>query len=190
MEYLYQFGIAISTFAITNIDDLLLLSIYFATPGINIRQVVAGQYAGVSALVLISLLGIFLGKLFPQEYLSLLGMLPLALGLKGLFHLLKNDKEDEKENVPENSIGFMQVALVTFANGGDNLGVYTPLFAVTPLHYILLYVLIFMIMIGLWCLLGYYVSRHPFVKNIFRRYSKIILPVFLIGLGLGIIFGM
>jgi cadmium resistance protein CadD (predicted permease) len=154
--------------------------------------VVAGQYLGVIALVIISLSGIVLGKILDPRYISLLGILPITLGLKGLYHLYRgeeNKQGEEPEIRPGTSLSFMSVAIVTFANGGDNIGVYVPLFASIQGRLIILYLTIFIMLIGVWCLLGYYFVKHSYVKNIFEKYGRIILPCFLILLGLWILFG-
>ena len=44
-------GIAIVVFATTNIDDVFLLSAFFADPRLRSRAVVIGQFAGIGALV-------------------------------------------------------------------------------------------------------------------------------------------
>lgn len=181
---------AITTFAITNIDDLLILSIYFAIPNIRVNHVVLGQYVGVIALIVISLSGIVLGEILDPKYISLLGIVPIFLGFKDLFQLFRGEMKNEKEESKikaRSSLNFLNVAIVTFANGGDNIGVYTPLFARIKSDVIILYIIIFIIMIGLWCLFGYYLVKHLTIKNVFERYGKIILPFFLIVLGLWIL---
>jgi cadmium resistance protein CadD (predicted permease) len=189
-DYLSHIILAITTFAFTNIDDLLILSIYYASPDIKIKQIIAGQYLGVIALVLVSLTGFFFGEIIQPKYLSWLGLVPVFIGMKGLYNLTKKKKPEEETSKPLDhvSINFIQVAVITFFNGGDNIGVYTPLFAVTPVHYIALYIFIFILMIGVWCVFGYYLSKHPLMKKIFERYGKIIMPFFLILLGLTLLF--
>ena len=184
--------IAISTFAVTNIDDLLLLSIYFAHPE-HYRQkdIVTGQYLGVFALVTISMLGVILGEVMNAEWIRFLGLIPIYLGLKDLYKNIRSRNSDETAGLDLSNDGsstFLKVALVTFANGGDNIGVYTPLFAVTALNYIYLYLFIFSILIALWCLLGKFMVSHDKLKKIFAKYGKMLLPVFLILLGLYILF--
>ena len=182
-------AIALTTFAITNIDDLLILSIYFAIPNIRVKEVVTGQYLGITALILISLTGIVLGGILDSKYISLLGSIPIFLGIKSLYELYKGNGQNEESEIKTNSsLSFMNVAIITFANGGDNIGVYTPLFANIKAKTITLYLSIFTLMVGVWCFLGYYLVKHKTVKNIFERYGRIILPFFLIILGSLILF--
>jgi len=53
----------VTTFVATNIDDLVLLTLFFARR-VKPRRVVAGQYLGFSAIILVSLLGLGLLSLF------------------------------------------------------------------------------------------------------------------------------
>lgn len=182
--------LAIITFAVTNMDDLLILSLYFASPKYRTINIVSGQYLGIALLVCISLAAIPLREIFDTRWISLLGILPILLGVKDVLQLLKSS-HDPKE-VPDlqnnkSSLQFLNVALVTIANGGDNIGVYAPLFANIHPGVVLIYVTLFALLTGVWCLLAYYLVAHPFVKSVFSKYGKIILPIFLILLGLYIL---
>jgi cadmium resistance protein CadD (predicted permease) len=68
--------------------------------------------------------------------------------------------------------------LLTFANGGDNFGVYVPMFAVAGARGMVAYVLIFLIGVSVMCVAGWYFATRPAV---------VIAPVVLIGLGVAIL---
>ena len=74
------------------------------------------------------------------------------------------------------------------AHGADNLGVYIPLFARTPAH-IPLYVAVFAVMTALSCLLGHTLIRNRLLSARIIRYGHAIVPFFLCGLGLQILWG-
>ena len=82
----------------------------------------------------------------------------------------------------------LAVAGVTVANGGDNLGVYIPLFAREPRH-VPLYTLAFAALTALWCLAALRLVRHPAVGATVRRYGHVALPVVLVALGVWILAG-
>jgi cadmium resistance protein CadD (predicted permease) len=64
----------------------------------------------------------------------------------------------------------LTVAAVTFSNGGDNIGIYIPLFAkYSSAGEVVLITLIFMLMTAIWCIIAYYLVRHPFMQNVFIR---------------------
>jgi cadmium resistance protein CadD (predicted permease) len=110
-------------FSATNLDDIVFLTIFFSQTRRPWR-VVLGQYLGFTVLVLISLIGFFGSRILPHDWIRLLGIAPIAIGLKKLF--VRHD-----ENLKPNHPGIFSVALITFVNGADNIGVYAPLFAVS-----------------------------------------------------------
>jgi cadmium resistance protein CadD (predicted permease) len=182
-----HFFLAVTTFIITNIDDLLILTFYLGAARYPVRSVVAGQYLGIIALILVSLSPLLVKDLIPSRYIGVLGLFPIALGIKEL--LEKNEKAEETP-VPSKitkSNGMWAVALVTIANGGDNIGVYTPLFMGLDLQLLPFYIGIFLALTAAFCFLGYYFVNHPVTKEAVTRYGNSIMPWFLIMLGLWIL---
>lgn len=80
--------------------------------------------------------------------------------------------------------GVLTVAAVTLANGGDNIGVYVPVFTTTGAGGLLTYALIFLILVALWCVAGYVLARRPLVARALSRWGHILLPIVLIGIGM------
>jgi cadmium resistance protein CadD (predicted permease) len=136
-----QFGAAMTTaamaFAATNLDDSLVLVLWFAQVDRRLRpkHIWMGQYLGFMVLVLASLPGFLGGYFMPRPWLRLLGILPIAIGVSALFK--SDDLAVQQVNLEplEHSPPFFlapqtyQVAAVTIANGGDNISIYVPLFA-------------------------------------------------------------
>lgn len=179
-------GLAVVTFVITNIDDLLILSVYFAAPSYRGRNIVAGQFVGIITLILISLTGVVLGNFLSDRWISLLGILPIIVGIKEL--LSEEGEESEDFSVKSTHFQFINVALVTIANGGDNIGVYVPLFASLPgPEFVWMYVTVFLILTAVLCVFAYYLTSHPKVKHYAENWGHKILPYFLILLGLYIL---
>lgn len=191
-------AIGIVVFASTNIDDIFLLSAFFADRQIKRRSVVIGQFAGIAVLVLASIIAALLALSIPEGWIALLGVVPLMLGiakLRGLFrsnetHALEDETHhlQEREHHVQRSLHsqILAVAAVTIANGGDNLGVYIPLFSRAP-NRIILFVSIFISMTALWCLCGYMLVNNRYVGGLIRRYGHTALPFVLMGLGLYIL---
>jgi cadmium resistance protein CadD (predicted permease) len=188
-------AIAMSAFAATNIDDIFVLMLFFSSLTFPVRQVILGQYIGIGLLVSISALGSFISLVIPTYIIGLLGIAPIAIGAKKLLTLRKknesNPKSKSKEAVQDkknNDLAFAAVAAVTFSNGGDNIGVYTPLFAkYSTASQITTLSTIFMGMTAIWCIAAYYLVNHPLTASKIRRIGHIILPFVLIGLGLYIL---
>ena len=193
-------GIGIVVFASTNIDDIFLLAAFFADPRLRARSIVIGQYLGIGVLVLVSALAALLALAFPAGWVALLGAVPLLMGLWKLLALRTDavsaesaseehrvqDSEHHAERTLHSQV--LAVAVVIVANGGDNVGVYVPLFA-TAFERITLYALTFAVMTGVWCALGYLLVNNKVLGGAIRRYGHVVLPVVLIALGLSILSG-
>lgn len=86
--------------------------------------IVAGQYAGFAATLALAL-GAATGlQMVPDRWVGLLGLVPIAFGVWGLWRLRGSD-EDAR---PPLAATAWRIAAVTFANGADNISVFTPLF--------------------------------------------------------------
>lgn len=179
--------LAVTTFAVTNMDDLLILSLYFANPAYKTKNIILGQYSGILVLIGISLSGFFLGKFLDEKWISLLGLVPLVIGIKELIILAKHSNTtviSEDILQTKTTFQFVSVAVITIANGGDNIGVYTPLFATVSPVLLVMYISIFLLLTSLWCFLGHFFVNHPVTRGMFARYGKAVMPFFLILLGL------
>jgi cadmium resistance protein CadD (predicted permease) len=174
--------LAASTFAVTNIDDLVILSMYFADARYTKKTIVTGQFCGILFLTAVSLTGLFAQVVIPERWIGLLGVFPIFLGVRDLLRRWKSQHDNEEVPTARNS--FYEIAVVTIANGGDNIAVYTPLFSRTEISLIPLYVLCFLVLTGIWCFLGNYLVTHPSLGTATQRYGKLIFPWFLILLGL------
>ena len=77
---------------------------------------------------------------------------------------------------------------MTFSNGGDNIGIYTPLFAkYSSVGEVVLIALIFLVMTAIWCIIAYSLVRHPIIAIRLDKTGHIIFPFVLIGLGIYIL---
>jgi cadmium resistance protein CadD (predicted permease) len=188
MELLATLALAASVFAATNVDDLLLLAIFFADPRMSPRAVVAGQVLGIAALTATSACLALLTIEIPRPYVALLGLAPLALGVRALRRLRASPDDDAvgERRTPGGANQVLAVALVTVANGGDNLGVYVPLFAKEPAA-IPWHAGVFLILAFVWCAISRWSVRHPAVGPRLQRFAHTALPFVLIGLGLWIL---
>jgi cadmium resistance protein CadD (predicted permease) len=185
-------GIGISAFVATNIDDLFILMLFFSSPNFQKGQVVIGQYLGIGMLVIISTVGSLLALVVPQYLIGLLGLVPISIGIIRLIQLRKSGYPTPQQKTERISrwrqLSMLTVAAVTFSNGADNIGIYTPLFAkYNSASEVIFICLIFMIMTAIWCFVAYYLVNHPLIANRIRRTGHIIFPFVLIGLGVFIL---
>ena len=187
-------AIGVAAFAATNIDDIFVLMMFFSfssSMNFPVKQVVLGQYIGIGLLVAISALGSFISLAVPTYIIALLGIVPIIIGVKKLVVFRKKNESNSKQAVQDkkkNNLAFAAVAAMTFSNGGDNIGVYTPLFAkYNSLSQITALATIFIAMTAVWCITAYYLVNHPLIASKIRRIGHIILPFILIGLGIYIL---
>jgi cadmium resistance protein CadD (predicted permease) len=177
-------AIGAGAFVSTNIDDILLLAVFFSERGRRIMSIVLGQFLGIGALVAASVLAALAAVAIPDAWIPLLGLVPCALGVKRLF--LADDGDSDE---PPRGMSALSVAAVTAANGGDNLGVYIPMFASQP-DVVPTYVAVFGIGTGVWCALGYWAVSHRTAGAALARYGHRILPWALIAIGLHVLSGL
>lgn len=195
----------LTAFVATNIDDILILMVFFSQTNSHFRprHIVLGQYLGFGLILLASLPGFFGGLMIQKEWIGLLGFVPIGIGLHRFLH-----PEQEEEVIqtvsPEGATRFSKlpgffrlsrllppqtysVAMITLANGGDNIGIYVPLFANTSLVGLSVILAIFLFLVGVWCYIAYQLTQHPVIAHILTHYGEAIVPFVLIGLGIFIL---
>lgn len=195
----------ITSFVATNIDDIIILMIFFSqvSDRFRTRHIIIGQYLGFTALILASLPGIFGGLIVPKAWIGLLGLVPIVIGVKQLLSRDNDEVEIQAVSSAPNPSGSdksilnslvnllsaqtYNVAAVTVANGGDNIGIYVPLFASNSLLSVAVILGVFYLLVGVWCLIAYLLTRHPVVAKVLTRYGHAIAPFVLIGLGIFIL---
>ncbi len=180
---------AVLSFASTNIDNIFVLMILYAQVqnSKGIIRVVTGQYFGIGFLTALSVLGAWGTQIFPPQYIGLLGFLPLFLGIRTWLNYRRGQNEEERNTGDRSQINFFSVALLTIANGADNIGVYIPVFSgYSPTDFAIT-LAVFAIMVALWCYLGFALANYPYVKKRIVRYQHILVPLVLMALGLFIL---
>ncbi len=195
----------IIAFAATNIDDILILLLFFSQVDANFRKrhIIVGQYLGFSAIIIASLPGFFGGLVVPHEVIGLLGLLPIAIGIK---KLLSREESTEVQavtsdfqpissnNSPRSFLVSLlhpptyKVAAVTLANGGDNISIYIPLFAGNSYASMGVILIVFLVMVGVWCAIANFLARQEAIAHILSRYGRAAVPFILICLGLFIMY--
>jgi cadmium resistance protein CadD (predicted permease) len=202
MNTIFLVIISLLAFISTNLDDIFLLTAFFARDDFLKRDVILGQYLGMMVLILISSTAYFFKFIIPDYLIGLLGFLPLIIGVKNLLYIPKNSKiyNEKSDDADKNHNSFktpndgnkrrfklLKVFSVTFASGGDNIGVYAPLFVGWGYLEILVVVLVFLIMTGIWCLMGIKMVDNRIIGKRIEKYGHLILPLVLIGIGIMII---
>lgn len=181
---------AAGLFAVTNFDDIVILSLFFAQGAGqhgSARRVLAGQYLGFTAILAVAIAVTFGASFLPEQALPYLGLLPIALGLRDAWKVWKNRKRGdggEQAESEQDGPAILKVATTTFANGGDNIGVYVPVFTNVGTSGTIVYCVVFLVLVGVWCAAGRFVATRPVIARPLGRWGHIVLPVVLIAIGL------
>ena len=181
----------LAAFTATNIDDLVILSLFFSQVNktFRSRHIYIGQYLGFAVLVLASLTGFFGGLVVPSNWIGLLGLMPIATGLSRLLSKESDSVESETVVTQKSAIASFispqtySVAAVTIANGSDNIGIYMPLFANSTWESLLIILGIFFSLVGVWCYAAYTLTRLPAINQVITPHSNALVPFVLIALG-------
>jgi cadmium resistance protein CadD (predicted permease) len=182
---------AVGTFAVTNLDDIVVLTALFATAGRggpSRMQVFLGQYLGMAALVAASAVAALGLLVVPERWVGLLGLVPIALGVRGLHasrHANKGDHDSRRSAVPVR--GMVGVAGVTIANGADNISIYTPLFLQAGPGGLVVYVVVFALLVAVWCAAGLLLAGRQPVLVLLDRAGHWLVPVVFIVIGVVIV---
>jgi cadmium resistance transport/sequestration family protein len=181
---------AVGVFAGTNVDDLIVLTVLFLSARAAGRprpwQIWAGQYAGIGVLIAVSAVAALGLTVVPDRWVGLLGLVPFALGVRGLVTAIRARRDGEDAS-PVVASGLVSVAGVTIANGADNISVYTPVLRTTGVADSLVTVAVFAVLVAVWCAAGSWLGSHKTVIGVVQRYGHWIVPVVFMLIGVVII---
>lgn len=184
---------AIGLFIATNIDDIVILSLFFGRgqgqPGTT-RRILAGQYLGFLGILGAAVAAAFGAQvLLPETILPHFGLIPLGLGLWAAWQAWRNrgQDDDDEAQLEGKRVSVWTVAAVTFANGGDNIGVYVPVFVSVSWSAVLAYCIVFLLLVAALVFLAKWISSRKPIAEALERWEHILFPAVLIGLGIVIL---
>jgi cadmium resistance transport/sequestration family protein len=191
-DFLTALSKGFTAFTATNLDDIVILLLFFSqvTTLFRRRHIVMGQYLGFAALILMSLPSFFGSLLLPRPWVGLLGIVPIAIGISRLLNPNEDDEAEATDPVQPSFLSHIlspqtySVAAVTFANGGDNVGIYVPLFASSTWENLLVILTVFFTLVGVWCYAAHQLTRIPAIAQVLTRYGNQLIPFVLVGLGI------
>ena len=180
-------------YIVTALDLLVILLMFFARAKTRkeYRDIYIGQYVGSVTLIVISLFFAFVLNYVPEKWiLGLLGLIPIYLGIKVAIY---DDCEGEKRAKKElNEKGLSKlvgtIAIVTIAScGADNIGLFVPYFVTLSVTNLLITLFVFLILIFFLVFTAQKLANIPGVGEIVEKFSRWIMAVIYIALGLFII---
>jgi cadmium resistance protein CadD (predicted permease) len=176
-RYVEVLSASLATFAATNIDDAFLLTFFFARR-IPPRRIIVGQYIGFAIIVVAGLVCSWAALAISDRWIRFLGLLPIALGIKHLFH--KPRMESGQQSTEDFSV--LSIALLTMSNGADNIGVYVPFFIVGR-NSLWLILVVYALLVGVWCFFGRWLGTRSVLLRLVDRWADRAVPIILISLG-------
>ena len=183
---------AIGLFIATNVDDIIVLSLFFAR-GAGQRgttaRITAGQYLGFAGILGAAVLvTVGAGAFLPSEVVPYFGLIPLALGLRAAWEPRRgNDEDDNDGGIAGKNVGIWAVAGVTFANGGDNIGVYVPVFLNVVPAAVVAYCVVFLVLVAVLVLAARFVATRQPIADVLERWEHVLFPIVLLSLGIFIL---
>lgn len=175
-------GLAIASFVSTSLDNFTLLLGFFADDEYPRRQVAGGYVVSVVVVLLLAWGASTAVEMVPAGYLGYLGVVPLGLGLVGLYRLLRHAGPVAVAQ-PQRGKGFFPVLLIMLANSGDSFSVYVSVFADTA-ERLELPILAAVVMCALLAAAAarWLVTRSSLGQPI-QRIARLVLPFLLIAIG-------
>ncbi len=180
-------GVATAAFVGTNIDNCLVtMAMAAAAPLERAHRIAAGQVAGFAVIVAVSAAAAALLYEFSAAVVGLLGLVPLAIGVRGLVGLRGSTAgPGSRGRISRRAVGrsFTAATLVTISAGGDNLAAYIPLFRVggtTRLGVIAAVFIVGEFVVTMLVLGG---GRHPKARVLMTRAGSVVVPILLCCIG-------
>jgi cadmium resistance protein CadD (predicted permease) len=174
---------AVVAFAGTTIDDVIILTALFMSRRTTGRPravlIVAGQYAGFAVTLALALAAAAGLRIVPDRWVGLLGLVPIGFGVWELWGL--RGRDDDSRPPPASTLG--RIAAITFANGADNIAVFTPLFRTLHATRTLLVTALFLALTGVWCVIGALLGGHRAVVVMLGQVAHWLVPVVFIAVG-------
>ena len=177
----------------TAVDLLVILLIFFARAKTRkeYRDIYIGQYVGSVTLIVISLFFAFVLNYVPEKWiLGLLGLIPIYLGIKVAIYGDSDGEERAKKELNEKGLSKLvgTIAIVTIAScGADNIGLFVPYFVTLSVTNLLITLFVFLILIFFLVFTAQKLANIPGVGEIVEKFSRWIMAVIYIALGLFII---
>lgn len=180
---------ALALFVATNIDDIIVLSLFFGRgqgqPGTT-RRILLGQYIGYSAILGVSVLTALAAEAFlPEEVLPYFGLIALTLGLWAAWRAWRDrGKEDDGEaQLDGKRVSVWTVAVVSFGNSGDSIGVYVPVFVSISGAAVIAFCTVFLLLVPLLVLAARWITSRKPIAEVLERWESVLFPLVLIATG-------
>jgi cadmium resistance protein CadD (predicted permease) len=185
LDMAFVIGVAAGAFVATNLDNLILLVALFGRYSDRRYEVMFGYLSG---MLVIAGLTYYVGKLAgtaPVQYLGLLGIIPVLIGLVEIFRLFRNKGVIRDPILPgAGSTAVAATLTVQLGNSTDTIITYSVLFSDANDLGDYLVLASFGGMALMLALIAYLAQSHPWLSRPIQLYGHYITPLILITVGL------
>ncbi|USI92848.1 cadmium resistance transporter [Rhodococcus pyridinivorans] len=98
-----------------------------------------------------------------------------------------SDHPYDEQKTAGKKVAVGTVAAVTFANGGDNIGVYVPVFVTVGAPAVVAYSIVFLALVAVLVIAARYLATRKPIAEVLERWEHVLFPIVLIGLGVFIL---
>jgi len=171
-------------FLATNLDNLALLI------GLSVRYPDRRDHVAIgylAAMLVVGGIAAAIGKAadaVPVHYLGLLGIVPVAIGLKGLFELFKGAESPGKSRANGDGSVIALTLATQLGNGTDTVLTFSVLVADANDKADILIGAAFACMVAMFAISANVVTRHASLLHQVEHYSRRVMPFVLIAVGL------
>ena len=182
-------AVTVISFIGTNFENLLFLIVFLCNSNQPKSTVALGYLAGMAIIVGSARILSSVSNFVPSQFLGLLGLIPLSLGIWELMQVLRQRIARSVPNVSVTSEprSVFAISVIMIANGVDSLAVLAALFVDTQWD---LKWLVWGTTLGMtfvWFSLAVWLVRLQFFSQSRQRFIQMLMPFLLIGLGLYIL---
>ena len=174
----------------TNLDNLVLLIALYSRFQKRSSMVTAGYFAGMTIIAVICFVIGEAGNFIPLDYLGLLGVIPITMGVLGLLQLFKNTQDGETANLVTTSdpkTVFVTVLMTQLSNSADSIITFSVFVVDSSKQGDYLIAPTFFAMAGVFAWLAYFSLNHRKFSRFLGSYGHYITPFILILVGLYIL---
>lgn len=183
-------AVTAAAFVGTNLDNLILLIALYSRYLHQSKIVTAGYIAGMFVIGLIVFFVSEAGDFIPVAYLGSLGIIPVVIGLKGLFELYRKKQNATTSDSTISASGktvFLSVFMTQLSNSADTIITFTifQFDSKDTMDYVISST--FLVMIFVFAGVAFYSLKHRNLRKFLDRFGHWITPFILIFVGLYII---
>ena len=179
--------LVVTTFAVTNLDNLIILVFLLGQSKGERHHVLIGFIASVILVVAASSIGILIGTMLSPNIVGYLGIAPLVIGAYLLYQQLtavENKSAIATTTMHSPSRIWLTTVVLIFSNSADSIAVLLPLLAESGSTPTLLIVSIYLLTSILWCAIYLKIASNAgLAQRISARGEKLV-PWVMIAVGI------